>query len=138
MGGQSGEKTLMRGRKRETLKERKRQDDQNNHSPPTLAVSHLSCGGHVALSIFGFLQASFDDRDRVRISSLRSQVALALKYLSEGLYLSLSVSLVSQLFTFGLNQMIIRQSSPEIFGISAVQLELLLSTLLFLSRSLSL
>lgn len=39
-----------------------------------------------------------------------------------------------KLLTFGMNQVIVRQSSPEVFGIAAVQLELLLSTLLFLSR----
>jgi len=39
-----------------------------------------------------------------------------------------------KVFTFVVNQIIIRQSSPEVFGIASVQLELLLSTLLFLSR----
>jgi len=39
-----------------------------------------------------------------------------------------------KLLTFGMNQVIVRHSSPEVFGIAAVQLELLLSTLLFLSR----
>jgi oligosaccharide translocation protein RFT1 len=43
-------------------------------------------------------------------------------------------NIFQKLFTFGINQVIIRQSSPEIFGIAAVQLELLLSTLLFISR----
>lgn len=39
-----------------------------------------------------------------------------------------------KLLTFGMNQIIVRYSTPEVFGIAAVQLELLLSTLLFLSR----
>jgi hypothetical protein len=36
--------------------------------------------------------------------------------------------------TFTLNQLMIRYSSPELFGLVSVELELILSTLLFLSR----
>ena len=36
--------------------------------------------------------------------------------------------------TFGLNQIMLRYSGPEIFGLASIELELLLSTLLFLSR----
>lgn len=43
-------------------------------------------------------------------------------------------NIFQKLLTFGMNQVIVRHSSPEVFGIAAVQLELLLSTLLFLSR----
>jgi oligosaccharide translocation protein RFT1 len=36
--------------------------------------------------------------------------------------------------TFCLNQVMVRSSGPEIFGLASVELELLLSTLLYLSR----
>ena len=39
-----------------------------------------------------------------------------------------------KLSTFTLNQILLRNTSPEIFGIASIQLELLLSTILFLSR----
>lgn len=37
-------------------------------------------------------------------------------------------------FTFGLNQVLVRLASPQTFGTAAIQFELLLSTILFLSR----
>ena len=40
--------------------------------------------------------------------------------------------------TFCLNQIMVRSSGPEIFGLASVELELLLSTLLYLSRYLCL
>ena len=39
-----------------------------------------------------------------------------------------------KLTTFTLNQILLRNTSPEVFGIASIQLELLLSTILFLSR----
>ncbi|KDQ17110.1 hypothetical protein BOTBODRAFT_225166 [Botryobasidium botryosum FD-172 SS1] len=44
------------------------------------------------------------------------------------------LQLLSRLFTFGLNQSLIRLVSPEVFGTATIQFELLLSTILFLSR----
>ena len=43
-------------------------------------------------------------------------------------------NIFQKLLTFSMNQLTVRYSTPEVFGIAAVQLELLLSTLLFLSR----
>ncbi|KAI0042396.1 Rft-1-domain-containing protein [Auriscalpium vulgare] len=44
------------------------------------------------------------------------------------------LQLVSRLFTFALNQALVRLASPQVFGIAAIQFELLLSTILFLCR----
>ncbi|CCM01181.1 uncharacterized protein FIBRA_03229 [Fibroporia radiculosa] len=41
---------------------------------------------------------------------------------------------VSRIFTFVLNQALVRLVSPQVFGTAAIQFELLLSTILFLSR----
>lgn len=41
---------------------------------------------------------------------------------------------VSRIFTFALNQALVRLASPQTFGTAAIQFELLLSTILFLSR----
>jgi oligosaccharide translocation protein RFT1 len=46
----------------------------------------------------------------------------------------MALQLFSRLFTFGLNQAMFRMASPEAFGTAAIQFELLLSTILFLSR----
>ncbi|ETW81859.1 multidrug flippase [Heterobasidion irregulare TC 32-1] len=40
----------------------------------------------------------------------------------------------SRIFTFALNQALVRLASPQTFGTAAIQFELLLSTILFLSR----
>lgn len=61
-------------------------------------------------------------QDALRKSSLSSLTALV------------GLQLVSRLFTFVLNQALIRMTSPEIFGAAAIQFELVLSTILFLSR----
>jgi oligosaccharide translocation protein RFT1 len=61
-------------------------------------------------------------QDALRESSLSSLTALV------------GLQLVSRLFTFVLNQALIRMTSPEIFGAAAIQFELILSTILFLSR----
>ncbi|KAF9783385.1 Rft-1-domain-containing protein [Thelephora terrestris] len=44
------------------------------------------------------------------------------------------LQLFSRAFTFGLNQALVRLATPQTFGTAAVQFELLLSTILFLSR----
>ncbi|KAH8085417.1 Rft-1-domain-containing protein [Cristinia sonorae] len=44
------------------------------------------------------------------------------------------LQLFSRLFTFALNQALVRLVSPQAFGTAAIQFELLLSTILFLSR----
>ncbi|THH26816.1 hypothetical protein EUX98_g7368 [Antrodiella citrinella] len=44
------------------------------------------------------------------------------------------LQLFSRLFTFALNQTLVRLVSPQVFGTAAIQFELLLSTILFLSR----
>lgn len=44
------------------------------------------------------------------------------------------LQLFSRLFTFALNQALVRLVSPQVFGTAAIQFELLLSTILFLSR----
>lgn len=43
-------------------------------------------------------------------------------------------NILQRVITFSLNQSMIAWTSPEILGIAAISLELLLSTLLFLSR----
>jgi hypothetical protein len=45
-----------------------------------------------------------------------------------------AVTVVQKVITFIFNNLIVRQTNPQIFGVAAVQLELLLSTMLFLSR----
>ena len=44
------------------------------------------------------------------------------------------LQLFSRAFTFGLNQALVRLATPQTFGTAAIQFELLLSTILFLSR----
>ncbi|CAG8627220.1 3110_t:CDS:2, partial [Racocetra persica] len=44
------------------------------------------------------------------------------------------LQLISRLATFGLHQIVLRYTDPATFGIASVQLELLLATILFLSR----
>lgn len=46
----------------------------------------------------------------------------------------LLTSIAKKIINFGLKQILIRQSTPELMGAADIQLELLLSTLLFLSR----
>lgn len=46
----------------------------------------------------------------------------------------MALQLFSRLFTFGLNQALFRLASPRAFGAAAIQFELILSTILFLSR----
>ncbi|EIN05860.1 Rft-1-domain-containing protein [Punctularia strigosozonata HHB-11173 SS5] len=48
--------------------------------------------------------------------------------------LLVGLQLLSRLLTFGLNQALLRFVSPQAFGTAAIQFELLLSTILFLSR----
>lgn len=46
----------------------------------------------------------------------------------------MALQLLSRLFTFALNQAMLRLASPGAFGIAAIQFELMISTILFLSR----
>lgn len=46
----------------------------------------------------------------------------------------MGLQLFSRLFTFVLNQVMVRIAPPQAYGIAAIQFELLLSTILFLSR----
>ncbi|KAF9561580.1 Rft-1-domain-containing protein [Agrocybe pediades] len=46
----------------------------------------------------------------------------------------MALQLLSRLFTFGLNQALFRLATPSAFGAAAIQFELILSTILFLSR----
>lgn len=46
----------------------------------------------------------------------------------------MGLQLFSRLFTFALNQALVRMVSPSAFGTAAIQFELLLGTILFLSR----
>ncbi|KAF8966969.1 Rft protein-domain-containing protein [Flammula alnicola] len=46
----------------------------------------------------------------------------------------MALQLLSRLFTFALNQALFRLASPSAFGAAAIQFELILSTILFLSR----
>ncbi|KAF8628585.1 hypothetical protein AX17_005981 [Amanita inopinata Kibby_2008] len=65
------------------------------------------------------MSPSNDNLLRTSISSASSLVAL---------------QLVSRLFTFVLNQALVRLVSPSAYGTAAIQFELMLSTILFLSR----
>jgi oligosaccharide translocation protein RFT1 len=47
---------------------------------------------------------------------------------------SFVLAIVQRMVTFTANQGMLRLAGPEVFGVAAIQLELLLSTLLFLSR----
>ena len=46
----------------------------------------------------------------------------------------MGLQLFSRLFTFALNQALFRLASPSAFGAAAIQFELIISTILFLSR----
>lgn len=46
----------------------------------------------------------------------------------------MGLQLLSRLFTFALNQALVRLASPQVFGTASIQFELVLSTILFLSR----
>ncbi|KIM90067.1 hypothetical protein PILCRDRAFT_2299 [Piloderma croceum F 1598] len=65
--------------------------------------------------------------------SIQSDGRLVQAYLSSASSL-MALQLFSRLFTFGLNQAMFRMASPEAFGTAAIQFELVLSTILFLSR----
>lgn len=65
--------------------------------------------------------------------STNSQASLASASLASASSLVL-LQLVSRVFTFVLNQLLVRLVSPQVFGTAAIQFELLLSTILFLSR----
>jgi len=65
---------------------------------------------------------SSDTQDVLRKSSIASVTAL------------IALQLFSRLFTFVLNQALVRLTSPEVFGAAVIQFELILSTILFLSR----
>ncbi|KAJ1299262.1 hypothetical protein OPQ81_002699 [Rhizoctonia solani] len=49
-------------------------------------------------------------------------------------YSLIVLQVLSRLATFTLNQLLLRLASPKVFGTAAIQLDLLLSTVLFLSR----
>ncbi|EUC59380.1 oligosaccharide translocation protein Rft1 [Rhizoctonia solani AG-3 Rhs1AP] len=49
-------------------------------------------------------------------------------------YSLIGLQVLSRLATFTLNQLLLRLASPKVFGTAAIQLDLLLSTVLFLSR----
>ncbi|KDN36440.1 hypothetical protein RSAG8_10832, partial [Rhizoctonia solani AG-8 WAC10335] len=49
-------------------------------------------------------------------------------------YSLIGLQVISRLATFTLNQLLLRLASPTVFGTAAIQLDLLLSTVLFLSR----
>ena len=68
---------------------------------------------------FVIAAAHMADTARVSLSSASSLVLL---------------QLFSRVFTFILNQLLVRLVSPQVFGTAAIQFELLLSTILFLSR----
>lgn len=46
----------------------------------------------------------------------------------------IGLQLISRVLTFGLNTLILRYTSPSVFGFATIQLELLLNTILFLCR----
>jgi oligosaccharide translocation protein RFT1 len=52
----------------------------------------------------------------------------------KGAKLIMVVSVLQRIITFAMNQLILHYTTPDVFGFAAVSLELLLSTLLFLSR----
>jgi len=54
--------------------------------------------------------------------------------LRQGLAYGVSLNACQKAVSFTLNQLLIRWTSPTVFGLASIQLELLLSTLLFLSR----
>lgn len=49
-------------------------------------------------------------------------------------YSLIALQVLSRLATFTLNQILLRLASPKVFGTAAIQLDLLLSTVLFISR----
>ncbi|KAG8742087.1 Oligosaccharide translocation protein rft1 [Ceratobasidium sp. 414] len=49
-------------------------------------------------------------------------------------YSLIALQILSRLATFTLNQILLRLASPKVFGTAAIQLDLLLSTVLFISR----
>ena len=51
-----------------------------------------------------------------------------------GMRMTLVVNFLQKIISFALNSILVSKTNPQIFGVAAVQLELLLSTLLFLSR----
>lgn len=54
--------------------------------------------------------------------------------LRQGLTYGVSLNACQKVVSFTLNQLLVRWTSPAVFGLASIQLELLLSTLLFLSR----
>jgi oligosaccharide translocation protein RFT1 len=49
-------------------------------------------------------------------------------------YSLIALQVLSRVATFSLNQVLLRLASPKVFGTAAIQLDLLLSTVLFISR----
>jgi Rft protein len=80
-----------------------------------------------------FMSATKDKGSDVTSSSETSNGNLFKTYTSSASSL-MALQLISRLFTFVLNQAMFRLASPRTFGTAAIQFELMLSTILFLSR----
>lgn len=76
---------------------------------------------------FSFPQSTFQAMAQARTSDLSN---LALRSASS----LMALQLFSRSITFALNQALVRLASPTVYGTVSIQLELLLNTILFLSR----
>ena len=77
---------------------------------------------YILYSLFSNMSSEHNTQHVLRKSSIASVTAL------------IALQLFSRLFTFVLNQALIRLTSPQVFGAAVIQFELVLSTILFLSR----
>ena len=96
-----------------------------------LLVNHSPCTQSL---LFPLSQSPYPPPKSSAVLALRVKAMDSASSATRGARWILFFNIFQKLLTFGMNQVIVRHSSPEVFGIAAVQLELLLSTLLFLSR----
>ncbi|KAI9318220.1 Rft protein-domain-containing protein [Dichotomocladium elegans] len=79
-------------------------------------------------------KASKDDIDGVSTKEQDQAKGNLLASTAKGAYYLVLLQFASRMLTFGLHQIVLRYTSAETLGIASVKLELLLSTILFISR----
>ncbi|KAF8949309.1 Oligosaccharide translocation protein rft1 [Haplosporangium gracile] len=102
-------------------------------SGPTLRQRSVPTSDHLPTSSTSVPTSSTDPANNVDIKSTDQASSILSSSVQGASYLVL-LQFVSRMLTFTLNQVLLRFTSAETLGIASVQLELLLNTILFLSR----
>ncbi|KAF9149166.1 Oligosaccharide translocation protein rft1 [Linnemannia schmuckeri] len=102
-------------------------------SGPTLRQRSVPTSDHLPTSPTSAPASSTDPANNVDLKSTDQASSILSSSVQGASYLVL-LQFVSRMLTFTLNQVLLRFTSAETLGIASVQLELLLNTILFLSR----